>query len=181
MKLPSGNCHIFMLSGDALANVNLLKNRSKKITPFHSYSNNIYLRKGWSGERQIMVISDCMAKRDCWAIVESTQIQCLNYWTWFLFDSCLCDSVTTFFCSCNCQLPIAIYPFNLLWNSCIQKMLKNKKNINTYEFGLSTTALTLFLWFVNVTFVFPAAKSHSLIVQSWLPVIIYKILQNIRQ
>lgn len=42
----------------------------------------------------------------------------------------------------------------------------------TYNDGWKVTALTLFLWFVKVALDFPAAKSHNLIVQSWLPVTI---------
>lgn len=40
----------------------------------------------------------------------------------------------------------------------------------TYCRGCKTTALTDFLWFVNVTLVFPATRSHNRIVVSWLPV-----------
>lgn len=40
----------------------------------------------------------------------------------------------------------------------------------TYCLGCSTTVRTDFLWFVRVTLVFPATKSHSLMVESWLPV-----------
>ena len=32
---------------------------------------------------------------------------------------------------------------------------------------------TLFLWLVSTALVFPAARSHSLIVESWLPVTTY--------
>lgn len=40
----------------------------------------------------------------------------------------------------------------------------------TYCRGCKTTALTDFLWFVSVTLVFPATRSHNRIVVSWLPV-----------
>lgn len=39
----------------------------------------------------------------------------------------------------------------------------------TYCWGCSTTLRTDFLWFVRVALVFPAIKSHSLMVESWLP------------
>lgn len=51
---------------------------------------------------------------------------------------------------------------------------------DTYWVGCKTSALTLFLWFVSVTLDLPAAKSHRRIVQSWLPVITYKIQNSIK-
>ena len=51
---------------------------------------------------------------------------------------------------------------------------------DTYWVGCKTSALTLFLWFVSVTLDLPAAKSHRRMVQSWLPVITYKIQNSIK-
>lgn len=39
----------------------------------------------------------------------------------------------------------------------------------TYSLGCNTTERTLFLWFVKVPLDFPAARSQSLMVASWLP------------
>lgn len=39
----------------------------------------------------------------------------------------------------------------------------------TYCLGCSTIVRTDFLWFVRVALVFPAIKSQSLMVESWLP------------
>lgn len=52
---------------------------------------------------------------------------------------------------------------------------RNSLGRHTYCLGCNTTALTDFLWFVNVTLVFPATKSHSRIVVSWLPVMNIRI------
>lgn len=46
------------------------------------------------------------------------------------------------------------------------------RRISTHKVGWRTTLRTLFLWFVSVPRLFPAAKSHSRTVESWLPVII---------
>lgn len=40
----------------------------------------------------------------------------------------------------------------------------------THCLGCSAIVRTDFLWLVRVTLVFPATKSHSLMVESWLPV-----------
>lgn len=40
----------------------------------------------------------------------------------------------------------------------------------THCWGCSTTLRTDFLWFVRVALVLPAIRSHSLMVESWLPV-----------
>ena len=47
---------------------------------------------------------------------------------------------------------------------------KNQTAQGAHSSGWRARALMLFLWLVRTAFVFPAAKSQSRMVQSWLPV-----------
>lgn len=55
---------------------------------------------------------------------------------------------------------------------------KHKRMRKTHCLGWRTTARTDFLWFVKVTRVFPATKSQSRMVVSWLPTMKTKNSRN---
>lgn len=58
--------------------------------------------------------------------------------------------------------PIAVSSFHA------RGLLERRLEV-AYCLGCSTTLRTDFLWLVRVALVFPAIKSHSLMVESWLP------------